>query len=556
VIVTIIVFLGWVVSVCLHEFGHAIVAYWGGDKTVKDKGYLTLNPLKYTDVSLSLVLPIVFLLIGGIPLPGGAVYINHSLIRNRAWESAMSAAGPAATLLVAFFLSIPFRLGALPNFESLDLDTLTAPDQVWLAVAFLGLLEVAGAVLNLLPIPSLDGFGIIDPWLPQPIQQKARKLGRYGFVVLFALLWFVDPVSNAFWQFVFTLSQQFGIPLQLSGIGYRIFRQWSWMPLIVLVATIAIGKRLNPSSLQQQPRQSSTEVVALKTAISNSKQAIERHPNQSQVWYQRGQLLLKDQQYEAAEAALHQAIQLQPRDADTWHLRGIALLFLEQYEHAIAAFDEALHLQPTQSLAWVHRGRAQRGLQRYADEIVDYDQALAIDPENAEIWCDRGLAHYNLEQYATAIDNYDRAAYLEPTLWRAWYLKGLALMPLQQYERALRCHDHALNLQADTAPIWIAQGSALLQLENFEGAITSYNQALALEPQNATAVYNKACAYSLQGQLSTALDVLAQALQLDPSYRHLASTDSALAPLSSQPEFQQLIARFSSKPSDEVMASS
>lgn len=553
-IVTIIVFLGWVVSVCLHEFGHAIVAYWGGDKTVKDKGYLTLNPLKYTDASLSLVLPIVFLLIGGIPLPGGAVYINHNLIRNRVWESAMSAAGPAATLLVALLLSIPFRLGVSTNFESLDLDALTTSDQVWLAVAFLGLLEVAGAVLNLLPIPSLDGFGIIDPWLPRPIQQKARKLGRYGFVVLFALLWFVDPVSNAFWQFVFTLSQQFGIPLQLSGIGYRVFMQWSWMPLIVLVATIAIGQRLNPG-LQQQQRKLPTETVDLKTAISTSDQAIERNPDQAKVWYQRGQLLLEDQQYEAAEAALHQAIQLQPQDADTWHLRGIALLFLEQYEHAIAAFDEALHLHPNQSLAWVHRGRAQRGLQRYADEIADYDQALAIDPEDADILCDRGLAHYNLNQYATAIDHYDRAAYLEPTLWRAWYLKGLALMPLRQYERALRCHDHALNLQADTVLTWIAKGSALLQLGNFEGAIASYNQALTLEPQNATAIYNKACTYSLQGQLSTALDLLAQAFQLDPSYRHLASTDSDLVPLHSQPEFQQLIARFTSKPSDEVMAS-
>ncbi|WP_233220817.1 hypothetical protein [Chlorogloea sp. CCALA 695] len=52
--VSIFVCVGWILSVCLHEFDHAIVAYWGGDTSVKDKGYLTLNPLKYTNINLCL----------------------------------------------------------------------------------------------------------------------------------------------------------------------------------------------------------------------------------------------------------------------------------------------------------------------------------------------------------------------------------------------------------------------------------------------------------------------------------------------------------------------
>jgi hypothetical protein len=88
-LLAIAVIVGWIASVCLHEFGHAIVAYWGGDTTVKDKGYLTLNPLKYTDIGYSLALPVVFLILGGIALPGAAVYINHTLLRSRAWNSAI-----------------------------------------------------------------------------------------------------------------------------------------------------------------------------------------------------------------------------------------------------------------------------------------------------------------------------------------------------------------------------------------------------------------------------------------------------------------------------------
>ena len=56
-----IVLIGWIFSLCLHEFSHAIVAYSGGDYTVREKGYLSFNPLKYTHPIFSIVLPIIFL---------------------------------------------------------------------------------------------------------------------------------------------------------------------------------------------------------------------------------------------------------------------------------------------------------------------------------------------------------------------------------------------------------------------------------------------------------------------------------------------------------------
>ena len=60
---------GWVLSLALHEFGHALVAYIGGDRSVVDKGYLTLDVRKYVDVGTSLLFPIFILIIGGIGLP-------------------------------------------------------------------------------------------------------------------------------------------------------------------------------------------------------------------------------------------------------------------------------------------------------------------------------------------------------------------------------------------------------------------------------------------------------------------------------------------------------
>src|SRR5438445_13593649 len=71
---------GWVTSLCIHEFVHAVVAYLVGDRAVKAYGYITLNPLRYTNLLMSIIFPVIFLLLGGIALPGGAVYIDQAAL--------------------------------------------------------------------------------------------------------------------------------------------------------------------------------------------------------------------------------------------------------------------------------------------------------------------------------------------------------------------------------------------------------------------------------------------------------------------------------------------
>src|SRR5204862_7804491 len=143
----IIVTVLWVFSVCLHEFGHALVAYWGGDYTVKDKGYLTLNPLHYTDPFMSIALPVIFMMMGGIGLPGGAVYIERHLIRSRLWETWVSLAGPAMNVPLILLIAFGFKVGWLTN----DPGSMRS-----LALGFLLQLEVSAVILNLLPVPPLD----------------------------------------------------------------------------------------------------------------------------------------------------------------------------------------------------------------------------------------------------------------------------------------------------------------------------------------------------------------------------------------------------------------
>ncbi len=104
-LVFLVVVVLWVFSVCLHEFGHAWVAYRGGDDTVVEKGYLSMNPVHYAHPVTSFLLPMLFMVVGGIGLPGGAVYINKHLLRSRGWETGVSLAGPAMNLALVIVLT-------------------------------------------------------------------------------------------------------------------------------------------------------------------------------------------------------------------------------------------------------------------------------------------------------------------------------------------------------------------------------------------------------------------------------------------------------------------
>jgi Zn-dependent protease len=209
-----IVILGWVFSLCLHEFSHALVAYYGGDTTVKDKGYLTFNPLKYTHPVYSLLLPMIFLMMGGIGLPGGAVYIERWRLKSRQWETAVSLAGPFSNAILALILSLVLRF-APPSASG-----------VWPGIAFLAFLQITAVVLNLIPLPPFDGFGAIEPYLPMDIRMKlAQTQGMLSWVVLI-LLWQVPFIGNMFWGLIGFLARLAGIPLQLAGLGMSQFKFW------------------------------------------------------------------------------------------------------------------------------------------------------------------------------------------------------------------------------------------------------------------------------------------------------------------------------------------
>jgi Zn-dependent protease len=207
---------GWLVTLCLHEFAHAYLAYRGGDRSVESAGYLTLNPLKYAHPLLSLALPLFFILQGGIGLPGGAVFLHQHAMRSRAARSMSAAAGPAVNAAFAIVLLW------IASQQGLD-----SPHRVfWAGVAFLGFLQVTAAVLNLLPIPGLDGYATIEPFLAPRTARSLEAVKPFGLLAVLVLLQ-VDQINVRFFDLVDRLYDASGASEFLWRNGYLLFRFWA-----------------------------------------------------------------------------------------------------------------------------------------------------------------------------------------------------------------------------------------------------------------------------------------------------------------------------------------
>lgn len=179
------VLIGWILSVVLHELAHGIVAYLGGDYTIRERGGLTLNPFQYIHPLNSIILPALFLLMGGVPLPGGVTYVRRDLLRSRAWDTAVSLAGPATNFLLFVLLLLPMHPKVDWVHPPADPTNWTSAQQF---LATLATLQFFAAIFNLIPVPPLDGFGAVRPYLSRDLQEKTDTPAAANFGLIFVFL--------------------------------------------------------------------------------------------------------------------------------------------------------------------------------------------------------------------------------------------------------------------------------------------------------------------------------------------------------------------------------
>jgi Zn-dependent protease len=176
----------WVVPVLLgitvHEVAHGWIANKLGDNTAFMLGRLTLNPIKHVDPMGTILIPGMLLLLQAGFIFGYAkpVPINWKNLRHPKRDMALvAAAGPVANLLMAIGWALLLRLGVLLGDSGIAL--------VYMGVAGISINGIL-MILNLLPLPPLDGGRVLTGLLPGPIAYKFSRIEPYGFFILIGLL--------------------------------------------------------------------------------------------------------------------------------------------------------------------------------------------------------------------------------------------------------------------------------------------------------------------------------------------------------------------------------
>jgi Zn-dependent protease len=178
-------------SVVVHEVAHALVAKWEGDPTADRLGRITLNPIPHLDLVGSLIVPLVLYFLPGNFIFGWAkpVPVNPRNFRDYRWgDIRVSLAGITANLglaiLCTILLGVSLKLGAGGGSWGGVLPVVQA-------AAYFGLfINLILAVFNLIPLPPLDGSHVVYHMLPPALAVRYRAAGRYGILILMAVVFF------------------------------------------------------------------------------------------------------------------------------------------------------------------------------------------------------------------------------------------------------------------------------------------------------------------------------------------------------------------------------
>ena len=190
-----------VLAVSVHESAHGWVALRCGDPTARDLGRISLNPMRHIDPVGSVLLP-ALLAVSGAPVFGWAKPVPVSLGRTRHPRSAnlwISAAGPASNLVFAALLTAAVLV---LRAQGAFLDASPAMHAAFLFMIYSVLINVILAVFNLLPIPPLDGFGVMESLVPPSWYPFMGQVRRWGMLLLLAVIfsgalgWVLSPVQN------------------------------------------------------------------------------------------------------------------------------------------------------------------------------------------------------------------------------------------------------------------------------------------------------------------------------------------------------------------------
>lgn len=191
-------------AISIHEAAHGWMANFFGDPTAKLQGRITLNPIAHIDLVGTIIFPLLLIAMGA-PVFGWAkpVMVNPYNLRNPKRDHMyIAAAGPGANIIASVVTIIIFIV-----LKRLNIISLMNPGIIALILFYLIIINVFLAIFNLIPIPPLDGSGIIEGLLKGQALESYQKIKPFGFIILIVIIYagFLDILARPILNFIINI---------------------------------------------------------------------------------------------------------------------------------------------------------------------------------------------------------------------------------------------------------------------------------------------------------------------------------------------------------------
>ncbi len=544
---------GLILGFTVHELGHALVAYWLGDRSAENRSRLTLNPARH--VSLIGLLAFIFLGIGWAK----PVRIRPGAFKHRHWNSFLvSIAGVAANALFAGLvfvgmMAVSVVAGIIAGRVGADYT------QVWDVLFFEegdpwgwgGVLSaltgyvvdtnVSLALFNLLPLPFFDGFQALrnlwrmitrrrpadEQLAAEQIQiqfeagtQAVREGKSTEAIAAFRKVLELKPDIYEAWH-------NLGLIYQDKGPTHAAIAAWQGALKAATDQETRTGLRERLASLgwEGEPEASYTTLLrqlpdtVRKRPLGDlgfSPAGITGQRSRSKKIIRWGSLVVI---VSLVSFALLVGLVIKAVGPDEYIVlveQGISLMEMEQMEEAEQAFQKALLKDARRAEAHLGLGMVKMAEEDCAAAVIHFQDVTDAAPQLGGGYLFLGFAHLCQRELDEALDALDRARELDGEEVRVYWALGRVHLQRDDLVAAVAAFHQALELAPDDGDTHADLAFTLYHLGDLEGALSEVDTALTLNPDSASAYETLALVYFDQGDVEAALTAAHRAVELYP----------------------------------------